>query len=251
MRFQARFVRALSPVLLQAGLLSCFSDAATVEVVLTPPEMAEIVALPYDEVGLLDEYAASVTPRPEFPQILMEISEYRLPRLDGIEQADAAWTALRDSLEDLSDRLFATDRTSDTYRSLYGLFSEMYSRYTTASRQRDRAIRRVLGRDRDLAERAQAAADTLRRWENSAFAAIGVPDDTDANNPEILTAATDARGRAQLRLTNGTWWIQARIRHQDNPFLEYFWNREIHVTGLQRRLRVPLSEETALIRWRH
>jgi hypothetical protein len=52
-----------------------------------------------------------------------------------------------------------------------------------------------------------------------------------------------------LSLARGTWWIDARLEHPGNPFAEYVWVLPVVVSGLP--FRVPLSEATARLAWRH
>ena len=61
---------------------------------------------------------------------------------------------------------------------------------------------------------------------------------------------TDSVGGVEVELPNGDWWVTARARDPDNPFMEFYWNVPVRVrTGLP--FSLPLMRENATVRWRH
>ncbi len=53
-----------------------------------------------------------------------------------------------------------------------------------------------------------------------------------------------------LNLEPGRWWILARTRVPDNPFLERRWNVPVTLNRLL-GVHLPLWERTTVLRWRH
>jgi hypothetical protein len=180
----------------------------------------------------------------------LEITNYRLPEAEGLDSISTSLELFRDSVESASEALFSIDRSSNAYRIQYQQFRDLYSRFVAVSRHHERTLRNLLGADRALSRRVEAAADLLRNWEDSVYVGLD-------SVLEALTTATPAvSGRtedntATLGLTAGKWWITARLLHPTNPYLEYFWNRPITISSWKSNYRLPLSLNDALIRWRH
>ncbi len=61
---------------------------------------------------------------------------------------------------------------------------------------------RELGSDRDIAARAAAAADSLRRWEEEAYRTFAEL----VAGQDGITGSTDSEGQAHLELEAGRWW---------------------------------------------
>jgi hypothetical protein len=193
---------------------------------------------------------SSESSKPTFPLVQLEIADYRLPEADGLYSITELWVVIRDSVQQASDALFSTDRSSAGYRSQYQQFRELYSRFTAVSRQNERATRALLGPDRDLSRRVEAAADSLRNWEDSVYIGLdSIVDALTAANPPVSAQTIDQVAR--LRLKSGRWWITTRLPHPSNPFLEYFWNKPVTISSWKSNYRLPLSTKDALIRWRH
>jgi hypothetical protein len=229
---------------------ACTGHESQVEIKFIPAVGTEVEVFSFDPVALLDSLVLTAAPRPTFPEIQLEIADYAVPRTEGMDSVSTSWRQLRDSVQRLSDRLRAMDRNSAEYRSEYQRFRDLYARFATAGRDRDRTIRALLGRDRELANRVAAAADTLRIWEEVAYAGLdSALEANGASSPKSATTGTD--GAVRMTLGPGEWWISARVPHPTNPFLEYFWNQGLTITGWKRNYRVPLSLQNAFIRWRH
>jgi hypothetical protein len=159
---------------------------------------------------------------------------------------------VRDSLEELSGQLRAMDRASLEYRETYGRLRALYDRLGQRAAERDRAMRAGLGPERDLARRAEQAADSLRRWEEVAYADFPARLEIAVRHSgrDVRQAPTDSTGVARFTLPPGRWWIQARVRDPENPFAERYWNLPLTLTRLV-PLAVPLAEGSALRQWRH
>ena len=106
-------------------------------------------------------------------------------------------------------------------------------------------MRTELADDRDLAQRAAAAADSVRRWEQAAFRDFSR---ITASLEEVLVT-TDSVGRARVSLSPGRWWVVARVSDPDNPFLEFSWNVPVVVSSLV-PIVVPVGDHNVSLRWR-
>lgn len=221
-----------------------------------PPAGLEITIFPVDPQALLDSVAAAArTRKPEFPALEREMANFRGDAaLDttGSTRAIRAWDLTRDSVEALADTLRRLDRASLAYREAYGRLRSLYERLGQRGAERDRALRGGQGGERDLALRVARAADSLRRWEQVAYADF--PDRLEhavrQSGRDVRQATTDSTGRAEVTLPPGRWWIQARVRVLGNPFLERHWNVPVTLTRLG-SVAVPLLDRTAATRWRH
>jgi hypothetical protein len=216
----------------------------------------EVTVFPIDPDALLDSLAAQARrPRPRFPELEQEMASFRgaaSPDTTGSLRAVHAWDATRDSVEAMADTLRAMDRASLAYREAYGRLRGLYDRLSQRAAERDRALRGGLSGERDLAQRAARAADSLRRWEEVAFADLAerLERAVRQSGRDIRQAATDSAGVAQVLLPPGRWWIQASLRDPRNPFLEHYWNVPITLTPVV-AVAVPLLKRTAVTRWRH
>ncbi len=214
----------------------------------------EVHILPFNPDRLLDSLeSAADAPKPSFPELEASLRSYRRRTNGEFEEAGQEWNATRDSVEDLSRRLSEIDRASGRYRMLYREFRELYSRLLRRGAERDAAIRSLTVRDRDLGRRAGAAADSIRLWEARnlrEYPRLAGERLEDLGRPGT-TVVTDERGGAVLSLAPGRWWLLAKMKHPENPFLEYHWNEPIHTRGWMKLVVVPLDDLNARLRFRH
>lgn len=247
--------------LLAAGQAACSEQAQLVVHLLRQPGAPlaglEVTALPVDPDALLDSLAAaSLVPPPRFPELERAMVRFRqganAPDSTGALRATAAWRAVRDSLEALGGQLRAMDRASLAYREVYGRLRALYDRLGQRAAERDRALQAGLQPERDLARRAERAADSLRRWEQVAYADFPgrLANAVRLAGHDVRQLSTDSAGVARFTLPPGRWWIQARMRDPENPFLERYWNLAVTLTRLV-PVALPLWDKTARARWRH
>jgi hypothetical protein len=213
----------------------------------------EITALPFDPERLLDSLdTLAPTPKPTFPELEQELADFVPPDLRRFSAAAAPWRALRDSVADLAGSLGQIDRRSTEYASLYARFRTMYARLAQYSADRDRAVRELRGADRNLTERVRVAAESLRAWEETAYArypALAASEQLRAGRA-AHQSVTDSAGAAHLTLEPGDWWLVARAPVASNPFQEYRWNVRVRLTGWL-PVKVPLFEGNRERQWRH
>ncbi len=208
---------------------------------------------PYDIDRLLDSLRrAAPTAPPTFDNLLGQFDSYQLPDVSLLHAEDAGWRATRDSVQALADSLNAIGQEASGYAREYARLGELYRRYTQRTAEREARLRDQMGAHRELALMARTAADSIRAWEEDAFrdypalAASAL----EREGRQAHEAVTGADGIARVTLEPGPWWVTARMRHPDNPYLEYYWTIAL-VAGPLGPRRVPLSLEMAETRWRH
>ncbi len=206
----------------------------------------EIVALPYDAQSILDSLGrAAPTPPPDYTALEMELRNYQRKDSDSIGNLNTEWAEARRPIADLADSLNGMERGSAEYTSAYVRFRTAYHALSSEEVVLERRMRRELGSDRDLAVRAGAAADSLRRWEQEAYRAFL---DVVAGENGI-TGKTDSLGQARLELEAGRWWLVARRPDPKNPFMEFAWNIPLVVSSIV-PVATPLSGQNGNLRWR-
>lgn len=213
----------------------------------------EITILPVDPEALLDSLTATARePRPAFPELEAAMEAYRLGDRPTVGGLDGAWRATRDSLSRLADSLRGSNRASPAYRAAYDRLRSLNDRLAQRQAERDRAMRSLIRDDRDLAQRAARAADSLRRWERVAFAEYPaqLADAVVRSGRDPRHVATDTAGTARIALLPGRWWVHARMPHPQNPFQELYWNVPVTANGLV-PTGVVLSRANAAALWRH
>lgn len=217
-----------------------------------PLSRIDLLVIPYDAVALRDSLARMASrPRPEFPALEAALDTFRRRFPPELEDVYQDWRAARDRVEALGDSLEQMDRENSAYRSAYERFRTMYEGLAAQEAQLERATRELSSEERELARRAAAAADTLRRWEQQSLEAYDslAAAALRASGRDIVGLTTDALGQADTVLAPGRWWALVRTPHQENPFRDYLWYVPFSVTGLT-PLRIPLTQEMARLDWR-
>jgi hypothetical protein len=212
-----------------------------------------ITALPFDPDRLLDSLAsASSYPRPEFPELESEMAGYQRPDQTTLVNMGSGWRATYDSVQRLADSLNQVSPRSPAYSGAYEHLRQLYQRLAQRAVERDAALREQIGEDRELATRAAAAADSLRAWQNSAYADFAELADSALARAgrERIELVTDREGIAEVALERGAWWLIARRPNGENPFMEYYWNVPLVVNAMGPRV-VPLYSGNVVTRWRH
>ncbi|MEE8491438.1 MAG: hypothetical protein V3S60_07330 [Acidimicrobiia bacterium] len=206
----------------------------------------EIVALPYDAQSILDSLGrAAPTPPPDYTALEMELRNYQRKDSDSIGNLNTEWAEARRPIADLADTVKEMERGSAEHASAYARFRAAYHALSREEVMLERRMRRELGSDRDLAVRAGAAADSLRRWEEAAYQTFL---DVVAGRDGI-TGSTDSLGQARLELEAGRWWLVARRPDPKNPFMEFAWNVPLVVSSIV-PVATPLSRHNVTLRWR-
>jgi hypothetical protein len=206
----------------------------------------EIVALPYDASGLLDSLEqATAVPRPVFSELETELRAYRRKDPDSVTALSSEWAEARQAVADLADSLHAMERGTAAYTRAYARFRTAYDALGREEAVLEGRMRRELGSDRELALRAGAAADSLRRWEAETYGALR----SLAAEYDEFRITTDSLGRAHVSLTAGTWWLVARHPDPENPFMEFAWHVPVVVSSIV-PVATHLSDHNVTLRWR-
>jgi len=240
-----------------AGALFACSDAPTPIAVRAtldgvPVAGLDVTAYPFDPERLLDSLAGAYgEPRPDFSALEAELLAFTPPPPASGDTADAVWRATRDSVAALADSLNGVDRRSQGYREAYRRFRQLYGRLVQRSAAREAARRGDLDPLRDLARQAGRAADSLRAWERAAYAGFdsAAALQVTAGGRRAVLGTTAPDGWLTLDLPRGSWWIEARSKHPENPFAEYVWSVSVVSAGLP--FRLGLNTTTARLTWRH
>lgn len=212
----------------------------------------EVIALPFDPQAVLDSLrAVAPTPPPDTRALedsLRSVKEMPPPA----EPMPGPDGGLRSRVGALADSLRRLDRMSDAYAQLYERFRSLYTTYVHELSRREAALRRDESPWLRLARRAQAAAESVRAWERVAYAnfeAVAARRVAESGRP-ILSVVTDSTGYARLILPPGSWWVTARVPDPENVFFERYWRIPLETTGWL-PIRLPLTDHTATMRWRH
>ena len=206
----------------------------------------EFVALPYDPELILDSLErASSEPRPQFPELEAELMGFQRSNPDSIAEFRAGWIDTRNEVARLADSLNEIGRAAPGYAAAYARFRAAYAVLARTEAGLEREMRNELAEDRELARRAAAAADSVRRWERKAYRDFAHL--TDAFDEVRVT--TDGTGKARVELATGRWWIVAHAADRENPFLEFSWNIPIVVSAVV-PVVVPVASHNVTLRWR-
>ena len=213
-----------------------------------------VEALPFDPDRLLDSLErVAPRPKPRFPTLEQTLLHYHRPRPGATLSGPAAvWLATRDSVNALGDSLTHLGRRSPAYASAFGRYRQLYQRMVERQRSTDGGRVAIPDEDRRLADRVGAAADSLRAWEDVAYAAYPALTQTlmSRTGRQVMRAETDSTGTASLALAPGSWWLIARLSDQDNPFVERVWRLPVTASA-GRTLVVPIFEGNYTVTWRH
>lgn len=208
----------------------------------------EVVIVPVDPQALFDSLtAAARTPPPRFPELEEAMQGFR--RREQPAVGNSGWQATRDSVEALADSLRGADRRTPEYRNAYGRLRGLYDRLGQRTAARDRATRSEY---RELADQAALASEAMRRWERSAYGGYDslLARRIARTGQQGMRAVSDSTGSIRVDLAPGRWWLRARRRLRDNPFLERVWNVPVTTNRLV-PVRVRLTVDNAQLEWRH
>jgi hypothetical protein len=244
-------------LLLGAAAFGCRTESSVDIHVSLPASDAlaglEVIAAPYDAQAILDSLErAAPTPRPQFPDLDSTLDGFRRDIPDELRRVFQLWADSRGRVEALADTLHGLGHDAPGYERAYNRFRQLYEALVAQEADLERATREMTAEDRELGRAAGLAADSLRRWEEMAFADFDRLADSALARSERSEQylVTDAAGRVHTKLPVGRWWLLARLPHPENPFMVYSWNAPIHVRGTA-PLRVPMSGRNVTLVWRH
>ena len=257
MRRNNRIATLTIVTLLSSGIAGCDGDVHLQVHVLAqhdePLAGLEVMALPFDPDQILDSLAlASEAAKPAFPELEAEMAAYVPPEEAVLRGIGAEWIDAMAEVKHLADSLNRVAPTSPGYAAAYDRLRQQYRELAQHAAERDKDFREHMGDDRDLASRAAAAADTLRRWENENYAPF--PELADSavatSGRPVHRGETDEHGKLEFVLSSGRWWLIARRDDPENPFIEHYWNVPIRMSVLGPR-KIELHIDDSTPRWRH
>ena len=183
----------------------------------------ELVALPYDRDSVLAALEAKASPRPHTRELDSLFAIWRSPFV-RFASATHRSQRFRDSLALLRRQLDSLPRNAPEYQTLYSRFGAFTDSLSAATDSAEPA-RIELDRQRKT---LQPRIDSLRRlvtaWENSTFRSYDSIVKQLAGSREPVGGATGPDGRAELKLSEGNWWIYAWAWDEGDPYSRWYWN---------------------------
>ncbi len=207
----------------------------------------EVQLLPYDRDVIFDSLAeAAAADEPEVPEEIQEIQDSIRFYRDQWQEADARWSVLRDTLQNISQELRRLNRGEGRYRVLFRDFQDMEGQFQRVEDRRDDAFERFTELQRSVAQQTQELRIRREQWEEEAFSdapqVIQARIEESRRQPRVDT--TNAEGVVRFRgVRSGEWWLHAR---NELPYSELYWNVPVEVEGDVARIR--LDRDNAEVR---
>jgi hypothetical protein len=201
--------------------------------------------LPYDRDALFDSLArAHPVPEPEVPDTIFELQNRVIERQRDWQTALARWSALRDSLETISNRMARMNRGSGEYFALFRDFNDLADEVEQLDRRSNEAFREFTTLQTRLNQEAREIQIQRSLWADEAFAPVDsiIQSRLDQRRVTEHTDTTGANGVVRFRnIRPGRWWVYSRY---DRQFDELYWNVPIEVTR-DEDVELRLTEENA------
>lgn len=235
------------------ALVGCGGGEVTVEVMsegsegeLQPVADQVISFLPFDRDSIfdaLDERAEE--PEPEIPQDLQTAFDSVGALQERWRDAESQWAEVRDSLQQISNRLQGMDPRGREYRQLFERFNALEDRERRLNRAKNEAFERFDGIQKATLARADSLRAVREAWADLAYQDyIPILDSIlEAEGKEIREDTTDAEGRVTVRLGAGQWWVHTRL---PVPFGELYWNVPIDPAEVDTLRLTPENAEERL-----
>lgn len=206
-----------------------------------------IRALPYDRDSIFTELEQAYgTPQPEIPAELKQLQDQITAANQEWSNAEALWSAARDSLKVLSDKMQRLNRASGDYTIAYREFNAQDAVERRTKQQSEAAFRRFESLQRQYSDQAEQVRLARAQWADEAYAKVDSVIQArmiDVGRPEYADT-TNANGVATFSgMKKGKYWIYARY---ELPYDLLYWNVPIEVTG--EPVTVQLNRESAQVR---
>ncbi|MEX1258335.1 MAG: hypothetical protein WEG36_12020 [Gemmatimonadota bacterium] len=222
-------------------------DPETGDRIVRPLTDLRVQLLPFDRDLIFDSLsAAAPSPEPQLPAALAAKRDSIAEARQTWTEAEGAWLAARDRLQEIQDEITQFSRAEAQYRILVQEFDREEARANQAERVKDEAFESFDRMQREAFAELEQFSASVMAWEDEAFAdwELVVAARLNASGLEILTDTTDASGAAFFSVSPGDWWVHAR---QPEATHELYWNELMNV---QRGdpVQVRLSRENAEVR---
>lgn len=201
--------------------------------------------IPFDRDAVFDSLSATYPePEPEIPDSIFDLQERVMAAQAEWQQAETRWSALRDSLQALSNQMSGMDQSSGEYYALFQEFNDLESEVNQLEETSSGAFQEFTELQQRLNAQSREIAIERQNWADEAFAPIDsiFQAKSEAMGLEERWDTTGAQG--VVRFTSvpaGEWWVHARYERQ---FDELYWNVPIQVEGGE-TTQVELTEENA------
>lgn len=229
-----RMTHRISAVLVAALAISAAACGRSVTVEVTtegadgaaqPQGNLPLEFLPFNRDSVFDALDAQAeTPRPQMSDDL-EAASQRVTNLQtDWREAENEWSATRDSLRQLRDRLDQLDSRDPNYRQLYDEFGRIEGR----ERQLDRARKAAFDSFTTAQNQVSARLDSFKvvrdTWADEAYAGYYDIETQLLDGREIIQDTTSEQGTATVSLPGGDWWVTTRTPVAQG---ELYWNLQI------------------------
>lgn len=212
-------------------LAACGGSEVTVQVLrpgaegeLSPEEGRPVQFLPFNRDSVFRALGERADrPEPRIPEDLQTAFDSVAVLQETWRQAESRWGEVRDSLQQLSNRLRGMDPRGRAYAEQFQRWNQLEQRETALNRQRQEAFARFDQLQQTALGRADSVRAVIEAWEDVAFADYATIMDSilEASGRQVYEDTTDASGTVTRRLRGGTWWVHTRL---PIPFAELYWN---------------------------
>ncbi|MEX2526593.1 MAG: hypothetical protein WEA09_03050 [Gemmatimonadota bacterium] len=218
-------------------------DPETGERVTRPIADTEIRAIPYNRDAIFDSLAAAYPePEPVIPDSVLQAQAQVQEAQEEWRNAEAAWGASRERLQEINDELEGLNPAEGRYRVLFMDFQDFEDRMVAAERTMNSAFEEFTSLQQASLAAAEEARLARELWEDVAFENFGLVAEQHerASGRATLADTTGADGVVTFQnLKPGTWWITSRY---ELPFTELYWNIQVEVeTGDPIEIRLNRS----------
>lgn len=242
-----------STILASFALVACGGGDVTVEVLsegsegeLQPVEDQVVRFLPFDRDSIFEALTERAEePEPPIPEDLRTAFDSVSALQERWREAESRWAEVRDSLQQISNRLQGMDARSREYRQLYERFNSLEGRERQLNQGKNQAFERFDSIQKATLARADSLRAVREAWSDLAFQEYTPIVDSilEAEGKEIREDTTDAEGRIAVRLSAGTWWVHTRL---PVPFGELYWNVPIDPSQVDTLRLSPENAEQRL-----
>jgi hypothetical protein len=203
--------------------------------------------LPYDRDAIFDSLTTAYpTPQPEIPAGFQALEQQITEAEQEWQSAEARWAQVRDSLQQLSNRMRGMNQRSGEYLVMYRDFGTLEGQEATLSRQKDQAFARFTSLQQQYGSQADEIRVARENWADEAYA----PFDSIKEARMAAMKTTEvwdtlgAQGAERISVRPGRYWVYARY---ELPYQELYWNVPIDVSRGE-TVQVILNRQNAQVR---
>lgn len=204
--------------------------------------------LPFDRDAVFDSLSQVYPePEPDIPDSIFDLQQGVMDAQAEWQQAETRWSALRDSLQSLSNRMAGMDQSSGEYFALFQEFDELEGEVNQLEERSTSAFQEFTELQQQLNAQSREITIARQNWADEAFAQVDSIFLAKEEQLDLETRwdTTNAEGIARFTgVPAGEWWVSARYERQ---FDELYWNIPVEVPGGE-EVQVELTEDNAEVR---